>query len=211
MLDRGEMPEAIEEVSSLPENMESKSETMPDCIENITGELPYNTADCERHDTADKLSENRLTENVNEIDNHKNCPVENGAYEGERGESKWKPDPGYIPLKGNPEAKTWQVILSEYNIDGIEFQDGEPDFDIISKGNVEIDEFSEDRTDNFDNADIELAKEKGCNPEDVEKWRKDNNYTWHECRDMRTMQKVPSIVHNNISHRGGISEIKTGG
>ena len=47
-------------------------------------------------------------------------------------------------------------------------------------------------------------------PEDVAKWRKENGYTWHECKDMKTMQKVPSEVHNNIPHSGGISEAKKG-
>lgn len=65
-------------------------------------------------------------------------------------------------------------------------------------------------TDNFDKADIELAKQRGCTPEEVAKWRKENGYTWHECKDMKTMQKVPSQVHNNISHSGGISAAKKG-
>lgn len=150
------------------------------------------------------------TEQLDKSDIGKNCPVENGEWEGERGGSKWVPDAEYAPLKKNPEQKTWEEILDEYGIDGIEFNDGEPDFNEITKGDVEIEPFSTNRDDNFDKADIELAKQKGCSPEDVEKWRKDNGYTWHECKDMKTMQKVPSIVHNNISHRGGISEAKGG-
>lgn len=97
-----------------------------------------------------------------------------------------------------------------YGIDGINFKDGEPDFSEISKGTVEIEPFSDSRTDNFDKADIELAKKKGCSPEEVAKWREENGYTWHECKDMKTMQKVPSEVHNNISHSGGISKVKKG-
>ncbi|WP_442865934.1 HNH endonuclease signature motif containing protein [Aeromonas sp. QDB02] len=101
-------------------------------------------------------------------------------------------------------------ILEKYDIDGIRFKDGEPDFSEISKGDVEIEPFSDSRSDNFDKADIELAKQKGCSPEDVAKWRKENGYTWHECKDMKTMQKVPSEVHNNIPHSSGISEAKKG-
>ena len=143
-------------------------------------------------------------------DGIKCCPIENGEWTGERGNSKWCPDKNYVPLKANLEGKTWGEILKKFGIDGIYFKDGEPDFGPISKGNVEIKGFSDDRTDNFDKADIELAKQKGCSPEDVKRWRKENGYTWHECRDMKTMQKVPSIVHNNISHSGGISEAKKG-
>ena len=155
--------------------------------------------DAVRMDVSSKLTEN---------DSIKNCPIENGQWEGERGNSKWKPDDDYVPQKQNPEGKTWGDILKDQGIDGINFKDGEPDFSSISKGDVEIDDFSSSRDDNFDKADIELAKKRGCSPEEVAKWRKENGYTWHECRDMKTMQKVPSIVHNNVSHRGGISEAK---
>lgn len=143
-------------------------------------------------------------------DSCKNCPIENGEWSGERGDSKWIPDYGYIPLKVNPEGKTWGEILKEFGIDGIVFKDGEPDFSKISKENVEIVPFTDRRDDNFTKADIESAKQRGCSPDDVRKWRKENGYTWHECKDMKTMQKVPSIIHNNISHSGGISEAKKG-
>lgn len=138
----------------------------------------------------------------------RNCPREGGCWEEERGDSKWIPDPNTIPQKANPEQKPWNEMLKSYGIDGIPFKDGEPDFSEISKGDVEISSFTESRTDNFDNADIELAKQKGYTPDEVAKWRKEHGYTWHECKDMKTMQKVPSEVHNNIPHSGGISAIK---
>ena len=141
-------------------------------------------------------------------DTERHCPIENGRWEGERGNSKWIPDDDYIPQKSNPENKTWKEIKKEKNIDGIVFKDGEPQFGEISKGDVKIEPFSTDRSDNFDKADIEMAKQHDCSPEDVAKWRKENKYTWHECRDMETMQKVPSVVHNNVTHSGGISEAK---
>ena len=143
-------------------------------------------------------------------DVYKCCPIENGEWNDERGNSKWCPDKEYVPQKANPEGKTWGQILKEYGIDGIKYKDGEPDFSPISKGDVEIKDFSDNRADNFDKADIELAKQRGCSPQEVKKWRKENSYTWHECKNMKTMQKVPSIVHNNMSHSGGISEAKKG-
>lgn len=38
---------------------------------------------------------------------------------------------------------------------------------------------------------------------------KENKYTWHEKSDCKTMQKVPTEVHGNVRHEGGISEIKS--
>lgn len=167
-----------------------------------------------------KLAENKTSDiSANDYDkplgliceNIKNCPIEgnNGHWEGERGDSKWVPEPDAIPKKCNTEGKMWKLILDKYGIDGIEYKDGEPDLSKTSKGNVEISGFSDKRDDNFDKADIELAKQRGCSPEEVKTWRKENGYTWHECKDMKTMQKVPSEVHNNISHRGGVSEAKS--
>ena len=141
----------------------------------------------------------------------RNCPRENGTWTGERGNSKWIPDEDVVFTRSNPDGLPAKEIFDQYGIDGIDFEDGEPDFSPISKGEVQIDEFSGNRPDNFDQADIKLAEQKGCTPEEVEKWRKENKYTWHECKDMWTMQKVPSIIHINVPHRGGVSEYKNGG
>lgn len=143
-----------------------------------------------------------------ENNKYKNCPLENGSWKGERGDSTWLPESDFVPKKANPEGKTWKEILNSFGIEGIPFKDGEPDFSEICKGEVKIEGFSDSRDDNFDKADIALAKERGCTPQEVRQWRKENGYTWHECRDMETMQKVPSIVHNNVTHSGGISEKK---
>ncbi|MFG6368799.1 MAG: HNH endonuclease [Lachnospiraceae bacterium] len=143
-------------------------------------------------------------------DKFKCCPVENGKWTGERGDSKWCPDKDYIPGKANPDGKNWGEILKKFGIDGIEYRNGEPDFSRISKETVKIKDFCENRADNFDKADIALAKQQHCSPDTVKKWRKENAYTWHECKDMKTMQLVPSVIHNNMSHSGGISEAKKG-
>jgi hypothetical protein len=136
---------------------------------------------------------------------------QNGNWEAERGDSKWIPSPEKIPGKSNPEGKTWGKILDQYGIDGIDFKDGEPDFSPLSKGTVEIDNFTDNRDKNFAQADIAEAKKRGCTPEEIKKWREENGYTWHERSDCKTMDLVPSEVHNNIPHSGGISVIKNQG
>ena len=176
-------------------------------IEDLSKESPDSWEQLEKKNGDDFVTK----ANEETSDKMKNCPISDGHWEGERGDSKWIPDSEHVPLKKNPECKTWGEILKEYGIDGIKFKNGEPDFSEISKGDVEIEGFSKDRGDNFDKADQELAKKRGCTPEEVAKWRKENGYTWHECLDMKTMQKVPSIIHNNIPHRGGVSEAKKGG
>ena len=139
-------------------------------------------------------------------------PRTGGEWTGEPGNSEWKPDREVIPGDRNgtnPENKTWGEILDKYGIDSIPFKDGEPDFSEVSRGQVEIDDFTDDRDANFDQADEKLAEQKGCTPEEVAKWRKENGYTWHECKDCKTMQKVPTEVHGNVPHSGGVAEYKS--
>lgn len=143
-----------------------------------------------------------------EKQSERHLPRTNGEWDGEQGDSTWHPDGDYVPQKKNPDGQSWQEIQETFEIDGVQYRDGYPVFDDVSKGNVEISDFTTDRNKNFTQADLQLAEQKGCSPEDVEKWRKNNSYTWHECQDMKTMQKVPCIVHNNIPHSGGVSEAK---
>lgn len=148
-----------------------------------------------------------IVKTLNEV---KGCPIEgnDGKWTGERGNSDWIPEDDAIPSRYNPNNLTWGEIKEKYGFDKIPFKDGEPDFSDIAKGEVEIDDFSDNRRKNFSQADEKLAEQRGCTPEEVKKWREENGYTWHECSDCKTMQKVPSEVHGNISHTGGISEVK---
>lgn len=138
-------------------------------------------------------------------------PRSGGDWDGEEGNSNFTPDDDVIPGDRNgtnPEGKSWEEIKKENNFDSIPFHDGEPDFSEVSKGNVEISDFTDDRSSNFDQADEKLAEQRGCTPEEVAQWRKENRFTWHECADCKTMQKVPTEVHGNIPHSGGVSRYK---
>lgn len=135
-------------------------------------------------------------------------PKSDGVWEGERGDSLWISDADKIPEKSNPDGKTFGEILKSYNMEGIKFNKGEPDFSEVSKGEAHIAEFTDNRDKNFKQADEYIAEKRGCSPEEVKEWRKKNDYTWHERRDCETMDKVPSIIHNNVPHSGGISEKK---
>ena len=138
-------------------------------------------------------------------------PRNGGTWTGTIGNSKWIPDQNIVPGDRNgtnPEHKSWAQIKERYCFEGIAFSDGEADFSDVKKGTVEINDFTDDRAANFDQADEALALQRGCAPEEVEQWRHENRYTWHECNDCKTMQKVPSEVHGNIPHAGGISAYK---
>jgi len=166
-------------------------------------------------DSAARLIRNKIddfgrkVEKSEVIDNNaKNIPRNNGKWKGEPGYSKWIPDYNFIPKKCNPDNLTWEKICDKYKIKEIPFKSGEPDFSFISKGKVEIQNFSAKRygkDGNFSLADELLAQKKGCTARDVANWRSKNRYTWHEQQNCKTLQKVPLEVHANISHNGGIS------
>lgn len=146
----------------------------------------------------------------------KHLPRSEGTWTGEEGNSVWQPDPDYVPQKGNPEGKTWGEILDKYDIDGIPFHDGEPDFSEVAEAEVQVDEIGTERDENFAKADEALAEkwtEEGKDgrewtAEDVRAYRKENHLTWHECGDRTTMQLVPAEVHSNVPHSGGVSAAK---
>ena len=146
----------------------------------------------------------------------KNLPKSDGGWTGEPGNSIWIPDHDYVPQKGNPEGKTWGEILDKYGIDGIPFNDGEPDFSEVAEAEVQVDEIGTERDENFAKADEALAEQwtkeqkdgREWTAEDVRNYRKENHLTWHECGDRTTMQLVPAEVHSNIPHSGGVSAAK---
>lgn len=165
----------------------------------------------------DKLTDEKDIDKpiAKELDEVKGCPIEGngGHWEGERGNSKWFPNRDEIPKNPltNLDGLTWGQILDKYGIDGIEFKNGEPDFSPVAKGTVEIDHFTDNRYGkggNFDQACERLAEQRGCTKEEVKVWMKENKYTWHERSDCKTMDKVPTEIHGNIRHSGGISEAK---
>lgn len=138
----------------------------------------------------------------------KYLPVISGHWSGVKGFSTWVPDDEKIPGKANADNLSWKEIKDKFNIQGIEFMRGEPIFSDIARGEVVVKDFTTTRYKNFSQADECEARRRGCAPSDVKRWRQENGYTWHELNDCRTMQKVPSLVHNNIVHSGGISEMK---
>lgn len=160
----------------------------------------------------DTLSDSELNKSVEGYS--KTLPRTGGEWTGEVGNSMWIPDKDYIPTDrnySNPEGKTSSELFQKYGIDGIQFNNGEPDFSEISKGTVKIENFSDCRYGiggNFDQADEKLAEERNCSKQEIKEWRKDNQYTWHERSDCQTMDLVPRDIHNGLPHSGGISVIK---
>lgn len=152
-------------------------------------------------------------------------PKENpilGHYEGTRGESK------YLPSNRSAEGIVVIGILKQYGLNGIEYRNGEPDFEVCAEAIVKIkgmtvnrynytDENGLTKLGNFSQADVELAKlwnyeEKGrrsnWTAREVLDYRQANGLTWHEKCDTETMVLVKSEINAYFKHVGGCSECR---
>lgn len=143
---------------------------------------------------------------------------ERGSWTGDRAESCYKPN-----TETEKGAKVAEK-LSEYGLDGIEYEDAVPNFDNCAEESVEIDmtenrysNVSEGIVGNFEKADTECAKKWNAEGKDgktdwtardVADYRRDHNMTWHECADRKTCQMVSRDIHDYFGHSGGVCECK---
>lgn len=171
------------------------------------------TNDVVKNDKSETFEDKKDGEPLSSYDERlKNTPLEGerGHWEGERGEST------YIPAEGS-EIKD---ILDKHEQDGVNYKDGIPDFSPFSESTVEIDNMTDRRLGkdgNFDQADQKCAEQWNnegrdgkvdWTKEDVQQWREDNGYSWHECNDRKTCQLIPTEVNDYFGHLGGVAECK---
>jgi hypothetical protein len=59
--------------------------------------------------------------------------------------------------------------------------------------------------------DFKLADEAMAAQLGTDKFKRPKGWTWHHTEDGTTMQLVPSNLHNNVPHSGGVSLAKDPG
>lgn len=132
-----------------------------------------------------------------------------GSWEGSRGESK------FIPSNETEAGRAAIEKLSEKGMDGIMFKDAEPNFSECAEITVQIDNMTESRGRNFYQADSKCAEQWNATAKEgrtdwtvveVRDWRRENNYSWHERCDTRTMDLVSYDIHSYFLHSGGVAE-----
>lgn len=160
----------------------------------------------------------RFEKNINPI--HKDCLTtsEERKVFANHSKGKWEKEPGNSRFY--PEKQEAKEALEKYNEDGIDYDDGEPDFSKCSEATVKIDNMTSERYgpgNNFNQADNKCAEKwnkeikdnkSDWTARDVADWRSENKYSWHERLDMKTMDLVPSDLHSECKHFGGVSECK---
>ena len=148
---------------------------------------------------------------------------EDCEYVGPRGNSLLR------PLEKTEKGRAMVELLKEYDVEGITYKNGEPDFSKSAEATVKIDQMTENRQDyrndngqiesgNFSQADIKCAelwnkqKKDGrtdWTEEKVYDYRKENHLEWHERCDTKTMDLLRHEIHVFFKHSGGVYECKT--
>lgn len=178
-----------------------------------------------------ELEEPSLTTNEPEHRNP-NLPRDSGQFEGTVGDSAFVPDDVKAQAKIREFGEDSIMYTNGYP-DFSPFTKHETKWGLIDC-QVEIGHMTENRQNatfeyghrpkgashdprydlgNFAQADNELLKKiRADNPDatidDIEALKKTNRLTWHECEDGKTMQLVPTEIHDACKHSGGVSEVK---
>ena len=154
---------------------------------------------------------------------YNNIPKSKGKWSGEAGNSIWMPDNNLVPernMYSNPDGMTWGKILDFYKVkNGIIFQEGEPVFDELAWekvvlryediGRDELLRLQQNERSVLHNLAFDtLAKTKRWSLEQTYKYKEENNLVWHEKSDCRTLLLVPRMIHDNITHYGGVSMLR---
>ena len=136
------------------------------------------------------------------IDRLNKTPTKGGHWTGERGESDFILDK---PIELKDGTKITRVT----------YKNAIPDFSPYQIAKVRIPNMNSKRDSNFKQADKALAEiwdkmkyqNRRWKARDVRNYWKENNLTWHEMSNMKSMQLVPAEVNSQFTHFGGVAEV----
>lgn len=121
----------------------------------------------------------------------------------------------FVPNINNEKGETIANVLNEYGLKGIEYIKGIPVFNKCSEAIVAIDNMTENMSDNFNQADAQLAKQWNAEnkngrtdwvAQDIKDYRMENDKIWHDCSDMKTCMLIDRNIHDYFGHAGGTFE-----
>ncbi len=119
------------------------------------------------------------------------------------------------PKRYNPEGLTYDEILEKFNLDSIPLKrNGDVDWSKIQLDSVNIknmttergNKYTMDSSTNFGKANAKL-QQKGLSIKEIE-IKSGIKITWHEDLNLKTMRMIPSEIHGNINHSGGIANYR---
>ena len=132
---------------------------------------------------------------------------------------EWSDEPGKSDFR--PSSQEAKDAMKAKGVDSIHYDNNsEPDFRPVSEASVKIDNMTSDRfgpNGNYRQAFEKLAEQwnneakdnrTDWTARDVDQWRIDNHLTPHERLDRLHVDFVPTSIHQECKHYGGVSECK---
>lgn len=98
-----------------------------------------------------------------------------------------------------------------YGVEGIEYHNSEPDFSPFYMNDPYVDtvvfenSISHDREQTHKDALSFLSEKKGISKSDIKKYMKQNELTFHELDDRKTVVVIPAWINAIFTHTGGTS------
>lgn len=109
----------------------------------------------------------------------------------------------------NGHTITGAEFKAMYGVEGIEYHNSEPDFSPFYLNNSYVDTvvfengISHDRDQTHQAALSYLSEKKGRSKAAIEKYMKQNEFTFHELDDRKTVVVIPSCLNSIFTHTGG--------
>lgn len=119
-----------------------------------------------------------------------------------------KAEQQYASISG-AELKEW--MKEKYGVTCVNYEGNEPDFSPFEDrvlGHAELETFSihrDQKEGTFSKAREVVSKRTGMSASEIDQYMKENNLTWHECGDCKTVRAVPTVINTAFKHTGGIS------
>ena len=132
-----------------------------------------------------------------------------------RSDGEWSGEVGDSELTPNDEGV--RETMAEFGETTVGYKDGVVDFSPFSRETVQVDEMTPDIVTNRANAYRAVAEKWNKEAKDgrtnwaqtdVREWKQNENLTFHECSDLKTIQFVPANIHEACKHTGGRYEAK---
>ena len=104
-----------------------------------------------------------------------------------------------------------EMMQERYGTDRVNYTGNEPDFSLFEDsklGHVELSDFSISRDGQegtFSQAEKIISQKENMTVGEVKQYMRDNNLTWHECGDCKTVRAIPTVINSAFKHTGGIS------
>lgn len=119
-----------------------------------------------------------------------------------------KSEQQYASISG-AELKEW--MKEKYGRTSVNYEGNEPDFAPFEDqilGHAELENFSihrEQKEGTFSQAKEAVSRRTGMSTAEIDQYMRENNLTWHECGDCKTVRAVPTVINTAFKHTGGIS------